>query len=707
MSSLIDGFEYDIFISYRHNDNLDGWVTEFVQNLEKELRGTIKDSITLYFDSNPHDGLLETHNVDKSLEGKLKCLIFIPILSQTYCDPKSFAWQHEFVAFNKLAKEDQFGRDIKLSNGNVASRILPIKIHDLDAEDKSSIENEIGGVIRAIDFIYKSGGVNRPLNSKDDEVRTSGKILYRDQVNKVANAIKEIITSLKNPVARTTRSRLPDGQATNNNQPTIKPTRNRKPFIASIILVLLILAGYFIYQQWATNIEQLTSQDKSIAVLPFTDMSPGKDQEYLGDGIAEDIITALSRIKELKVIGRTSSFQFKGEKIDLRDLGEKLNVATVLEGSIMKSGNRIRITAQLINVSDGTHIWSERYDREMDDIFAIQDQISKAISDKMKISLLGNTQHNRERPTSNTEAFENYLRGQHILSPGKGAEAIPFFKRAIQLDSNYADAYAGLTMSYFFYSGMNNAARAEKMIPLVQRVRELNPESSSSYALYYVIYSALNWDWKLADEEYKKYLTFNPVPQTGHALRRANLYGDIKGGIEEFKLRLDSDPINKQDLRLIGHLYALDHQYGKAKEMINKAIEIDPYYAYSYSTLAWVCVAAGEFSLALETLKKIEAISSIDTHVIRMWALTKANRMREAQELYGSIDFKTIDFESRAKIEFWLGNLDEGFRWLDKALEERDNDVLSIRYNPEYDVVRDHPRFKNFIKKVPFPPNNL
>ncbi len=199
MASIIPGFEYDIFISYRHNDNRSGWVTEFVNSLREELAATIKDPISIYFDQNPHDGLLETHNVDKSLEGKLKCLIFIPIISQTYCDPKSFAWQHEFISFNKLAKEDSLGRDIKLSNGNVTSRILPIKIHDLDADDKASIENEIGGVLRAIEFIYKSGGVNRPLNSKDDEVRTSGKILYRDQINKVANAIKEIINSLKNP----------------------------------------------------------------------------------------------------------------------------------------------------------------------------------------------------------------------------------------------------------------------------------------------------------------------------------------------------------------------------------------------------------------------------------------------------------------------------------------------------------------------------
>ncbi len=199
MASIVNGFEYDIFISYRHNDNLDGWVTDFVQNLENELRGTLKDSLTIYFDKNPHDGLLETHNVDKSLEGKLKCLIFIPIISQTYCDTKSFAWQHEFVAFNKLAKEDPFGRDIKLSNGNVAGRILPIKIHDLDAEDKSLIEKEIGGALRSIEFIYKEAGVNRPLKPTDSKTDNQNKTDYRNQVNKVANAIKEIISAIKNP----------------------------------------------------------------------------------------------------------------------------------------------------------------------------------------------------------------------------------------------------------------------------------------------------------------------------------------------------------------------------------------------------------------------------------------------------------------------------------------------------------------------------
>ena len=150
MASIIPGYEYDIFISYRQKDNKhDGWVTEFVDNLKGELESTFKEEISVYFDINPHDGILETYNVDASLKEKLKCLVFIPIISQTYCDTNSYAWRNEFVAFNIRAKEDLYGINIRLRNGNVASRILPILIHDIDSEDRESIENELNSPLRA------------------------------------------------------------------------------------------------------------------------------------------------------------------------------------------------------------------------------------------------------------------------------------------------------------------------------------------------------------------------------------------------------------------------------------------------------------------------------------------------------------------------------------------------------------------------------
>ncbi len=198
MSSIIEGYNYDIFISYRQNDNrYDGWVTEFAANLKKELDATIKDKISVYFDANPQDGLLETHSVDRSLEDKLKCLIFVPILSRTYCDSKSFAWNFEFLPFLEIAHHDALGLNIKLIGSNVASRVLPVRIHDLSLEDIGLFETKIGE-IRSVDFIYKSTGVNRPLRTNEDHPHDNmNKTYYRDQINKVANAIDDIITSIK------------------------------------------------------------------------------------------------------------------------------------------------------------------------------------------------------------------------------------------------------------------------------------------------------------------------------------------------------------------------------------------------------------------------------------------------------------------------------------------------------------------------------
>jgi len=199
MASLIPGYEYDIFISYRQKDNkYDGWVSEFVGNLRKELEATIKEEVSVYFDINPRDGLLETNDVDASLKEKLKCLIFIPVISRTYCDPKSFAWEHEFVAFINQASDDQFGLKISLPNGNVSSRVLPVRIHEPEISDIKLCESILGGALRGVDFIYKAAGVNRPLRANEDHPHENlTKVYYRDQINKVANAIDELIGSLK------------------------------------------------------------------------------------------------------------------------------------------------------------------------------------------------------------------------------------------------------------------------------------------------------------------------------------------------------------------------------------------------------------------------------------------------------------------------------------------------------------------------------
>ena len=305
MANLIPGFEYDIFISYRQKDNKgDRWVSEFVEALKTELESTFKEEISVYFDINPHDGLLETHDVDASLKEKLKCLIFIPIISRTYCDPKSFAWEHEMKAFIEQASKDQFGLKVKLPGGNVASRVLPVRIHELDNDDIKLFESLLGGVLRGIEFIYKEPGVNKPLTSDDDEKTNLNKTKYRNQINKVALAIKEIITSIGQPEQK------PDEVKKEISKLVSVPRKSNKTTIiaGSIIVLAFIVLGFLFIPKLFKSEEQV---EKSIAVLPFENMSNDDENSYFGDAITDEIIMQLNKINEFIVRSRTSILQYK------------------------------------------------------------------------------------------------------------------------------------------------------------------------------------------------------------------------------------------------------------------------------------------------------------------------------------------------------------------------------------------------------------
>ena len=553
MPSILPGFEYDIFISYRHNDNRSGWVTEFVKALQEELAATIKEPVSVYFDVNPHDGLLETHNVDKSLEGKLKCLIFIPILSQTYCDPKSFAWQHEFVAFNKLAQADELGMEIKLSNGNVASRILPIKIHELDADDKSALENEMGGVLRAIEFTFKSLGVNRPLTSSDNPDKNQSKIFYKDQINKVANAIKEIITSIKTPGV------IKVNASTNENNGTIIQSAN------------------------------------SIAVLPFANMSSDSEQEFFSDGISEEIINMLAQVPGLKVAGRTSSFSFKGKNMDIREIGEKLNVNHILEGSVRKSGSKIRITAQLIKVSDGYHLYSERFDRELEDIFDIQDEIALAILKAIKIKLLEEEKRNLlKRYTDNPEAYQLYLQGRFHMNQFSGADAlkngIRYYEEAIKIEPEYALAYAGIASSYlnlWLFNYLPNEQSLPQMKQAVEGAMKLDNEIAESHYALANLKFWYEWDFKSGLSLYQKAIEINPNMAEAHVwyAHCLNAIRQHTKGFEHTVIAYNLDPFSLINDFYVGWAYLHAGHYEKALELGKRMIELEPTF-YSGHTIA-------------------------------------------------------------------------------------------------------------------------
>ena len=519
MSSLIQGYEYDIFISYRQKDNeYDGWVTEFVDNLKRELHATFKEDISIYFDVNPQDGLLETHIVDESLAKKLKCLIFIPIISQTYCDLKSFAWQHEFVEFNKLAKEDQFGRDIRLGSGNVASRILPIKINDLDTEDKNILENEIGGVLRSIEFIYKSAGVNRPLRANEDHPQDNlNKTYYRDQINKVANAVKEIINAIKK------HNQQEEEVSKEVVKITPKPQKNLKAriVISSAILLVLIVLGYFLIPK---VFKSSKSVEKSIAVLPFKSLSSDPEKQYLADGTMDAILLHLQKFSDLRVLSRTSVEQYRGTKKATYAIGQELGVSYLLEGSFQKSGDNVRLIVQLIKASKKeSHVWANEYDRNWKDIFSVQSEVAQTIAKELHAIITPEEKQLIEKiPTNNLTAYDFYQQGREeyikywINNRNKAALQIAedLYHKALKYDSTFAQAYSGLASVYWdkHYikeKGYLSENFMDSVLILANIALSFDNQLSEAYTLRGNYYSEIG-KTEQAIEEFDKAIKFNP-----------------------------------------------------------------------------------------------------------------------------------------------------------------------------------------------------
>ena len=474
MPSIIKGYNYDIFISYRQKDNKhDGWVTEFVDNLKGEIEATFKEDISIYFDANPQDGLLETHIVNESLSGKLRCLIFIPVISQTYCDPQSFAWQNEFCVFNKLAKGDWFGRDIRLHSGDVASRILPVKIRDLDPEDKILLESEIGGVLRCIEFIYKSAGVNRPLRANEDHPHDNlNKTFYRDQINKVTNVIKEIIEGLKSAAAIKVKEKTQLKEPLDEFYKESKlPERQKhsglmifklKPGVA--ILSILFIAALFIFPKIfeKSRLEKLrTSGEISVAVMPFQNMTNDAAKNFWQDLIQNNLITFLSNSEELQ-IRQTESIMTLLQNNDPTNyasitssvasrISQKLNAKVFIHGSINQIGTTIRINAKLIDSETEEVFKSFQIDGTDENILQIADSLSVMVYDFLIITILKKEASPFIKfvgSTKSPEALRNFINGQNAFYRLDYLSAREMYLNAIRIDSNFTIAAIFLAVAY-------------------------------------------------------------------------------------------------------------------------------------------------------------------------------------------------------------------------------------------------------------------
>jgi TolB-like protein len=584
MPSLIHGYEYDIFISYRQKDNKgDRWVSEFVETLKTELESTFKEEISVYFDINPHDGLLETHDVDASLKDKLKCLIFIPIISRTYCDPKSFAWEHEFKAFIEQASKDQFGLKVKLPNGNVASRVLPVRIHDLDNDDMKLCELVLGGVLRGVEFIYKEPGVDRPLTTTDDERKNLNSTKYRNQLNKVALAIKDIITALKKHKQQDREVQKDSVKTKHENPENLKA----RIIIASILIPALILLGYLFIPRLIKSSRPL---EKSIAVLPFINDSPVDSNRYFINGIMEEVLNNLQRIKDLRVISRTSVEQFRNTPKSIPEIAKELGVNYIVEGSGQKYGSIFSLRVQLIKAAKENHLWAESYEQEIknvNDICNIQKRIAQKIARELKAVITPREENlMQQKPTNDTLAYDYYLKGKQSFIDLKYDLAIEMYSKAIKLDPGFALALLERSAIYskiyfsrgkeYDYSGdwqgYNGLAKED-----LEKALKINPELPEirlvqALQLYTVERKHEKALELLNEVETQMFNNSSFFLLRGAILRRM---GKWEESIRDFSRKILLDPLHASGYIELGHTYRLIRKYPEALEYLNKSLLLD------------------------------------------------------------------------------------------------------------------------------------
>jgi TolB-like protein len=724
MASIISGYEYDVFISYRHNDNLDGWVSDFILNLEKELKRTIKEPISIYFDTNPNDGVLETHNVGKSLESKLKSLIFIPILSRTYCDTKSYAWNYEFCAFNKLV-EDKIGMDINLVNGNVASRILPIKIHDIDKDDSDLLEKEMGGVLRAIDFFHKTSGVNRPLTSRDDEVRTPGKILYHDQVNKVANAIHEILRGVKNKDNAQGINESLNSHA--NGLPSQRKLSRKILFrtipvnilivLALLIVITIVLFFFFPLIRGAHLRNSIADFDRSIAVLPFKNIGNNPEEQYFSDGMKEEIMNHLFKIGGLKIPSSSSTLKFTESKLSIRDIARELHVSYLLEGNVRKSDNNIRIIVRLINGKNGDVVWTEDYKRSMTatDILDIQSDVALQVAAILKIMIDPDVKKRIEtRSTLNTEAYTMFLQAREIQNESYH-KAAQLLQNAVSLDPGFADAYAEMAFVRMWYMGdsLSREQILSKVEPLLSKALELDNNSIMAHSTLAEVKMWYYWDLEAVEKELQIVRQLNPS-NTAILSRFYNYFwrvGKVQEGYTICKNNFEENKTTAYSWINMANAYTHIGEKEEALETIETALRLFPHKDYVIRNANRIFVELGEYEKAINVFEK--ELSTVDLHNLQAEILApvgaayyKSGNKSKSDEILNELLSRNRNFAraeasySAAQIYVAMGEKDMALQCLEKSYTNHEMSMVYLKADPNFRLLNGDSRFENLLLKI-------
>jgi eukaryotic-like serine/threonine-protein kinase len=449
----------------------------------------------------------------------------------------------------------------------------------------------------------------------------------------------------------------------------------------------------------------------SIAVLPFVDMSPGHDQGYFADGLAEELLNALARLPELRVVGRTSSFQFKGKNEDLRSIGQKLNVASLLEGSVRKAGSRVRITAQLVKAADGFDLWSETYDRELDDIFAVQDDISRSVSRALEVRLLGRQAASPAPRGGNAEAYNLYLQG-HYFEARRSREdlekARDYYDQALGLDPGYARAWVGRANVDVFLAIEGDVSTEEgykKARREVEKALGLDPNLAEAHATLGWIQVGHYWDWSGADASYKRALEL--APGSTMVVRRyatlAATLGRLDQAIDLDRRAAELDPLSVAAHYNLGLHAWYAGRLDEAEAGFRKVLELDPEYPLTHLMIGLVHLSRSNPEAALQEVERER--SEAWRLYGRALAYHAAGRTREADTALAELlekEKKGWDFQI-AEIYAFRGERDKAFEWLAVAYSHRDSALSDIKGDPLLESLEADPRYTAFLRKLGLP----
>jgi serine/threonine-protein kinase len=455
--------------------------------------------------------------------------------------------------------------------------------------------------------------------------------------------------------------------------------------------------------------------ERTIAVLPFENRSASTEDEYFSDGLTDELIHALTQVDGLRVVARASAFQFKGRGGDLREVGEKLGVTAVLEGSVRRAGNRLRITARLVNVADGCYLWSETFEREMRDLFAIQDEISQSIVETLRIRLAGQgtAPAVAQRRSGDLEVYHLYLKGRHhwLQRTKDGLEkSIRHFDQAIDRDPSYAPAWAGLAYSWSMLGGYG-IAPAKQVMPRAKqaalRALELNPDSSDAETSLAYVLATYDWKWDEAGRHYRRALDLNP-----HDSDTLHWYGydylaplgrldEAQEAIEE---ALRADPLCLIINYSLGALWLMRREYDRAIEHFHKTLALDPNFFKVYMGLGRAYVLKKMYAEAVDCFRKGQALSGGYTSggLGQAYALA-GDRERAKQMLRRLLEASKKTYVQSiaiALVYMGLGDQDRALQWLERACRDRETPMVYVKTYPAYDPVREHPRFQALLRRM-------